>query len=203
MFKSVAFILLSIPVIVSYSCKKGIDDNSDKTQLVKGVFSYHRVLTYASPLPSKELLVSNRSDTDIVAVLNGNHLLLSFYTKPFSDDIIFEVPISDLASEIIGTYKIKTKNSVEGVTNSNYIFNFYNLQTQQHSFIIVGASFNGSGNLAITAYDQQQNAITGTFSLNMEMVPDPTVDIIDQGPVVTRNCSIKIEGAFQNVLLHN
>ncbi|GAC1383196.1 MAG: hypothetical protein NVSMB45_10300 [Ginsengibacter sp.] len=203
MFKYVVFIFLSIPVIISSSCKKSIDDNFDKTQLVKGVFSYHRVLTYASPLPSKELLVSNRSDIDIVAVLNESHLLLSFYTKPFSDDIIFEVPISDLASEIIGTYKIKTKNSVEGVANSNFIFNFYKLQAQQHSFIIVCASFKGHGDLTITAYDQQQNAIAGTFSLNMEMVPDPTVDIIDQGPVVTRNCSIKIEGAFQNVLLHN
>ena len=201
--RSVVFILFCIPVIVSFSCKKSIDDNSNKSLLVKGSFSYHRIIAYSATLPNKELLITNRGDSNVVAVLNDNNLLLSFYTKPFSDDIIFAVPLNHLASEIVGTYKIKTKNAGEGVTNTDYIFNFYKLQNLQHSFIIVAAAFNGNGNLAITSYDQQQNTISGTFLLNLELVPDPSVDIMEQGPIVTQNCNIKIEGTFQNVQLHN
>ncbi len=203
MKRIIQIVFLSAFTFLFYSCKKY---NSNQTTqggtMVNSSFYYHRVISYLEPGSSKELLFPSNSDTNIVAVLNQNHLLLSFYTKPFSDDIIFEITGPNINSEIVGSYEVKTKNLSEGTVTANYLFNFYNLQGEQHSFDVVSSLFEGSGKLIISKYDKQQNTVSGSFLLNLDNVPDPTVDVTAQDYRVTRNCTVTLDGHFENILLH-
>lgn len=203
MNKIVQFLFLSAIVISLWSCKKSEDNDISPAETVsKSSFYYHRVITYLQPGASKELLFPSKSDTNVVAVLNQNHLLLSFYTKPFSDDIMFDIMAGDLNSEIVGNYPIRIKGQSEAVVNANYIINFYNLQEEQHSFEVLASLFNGSGILTISKYDKQRNTISGTFQLSLQNVPDPTIDVTSQNLQVVPLCNVAIDGSFDNILLH-
>ena len=132
--------------------------------------------------------------------LANQELSLYFAPKEGLDAISFVVAANKLATGMVGTYTLKSQpDPTLGVVVTRYTL--YSKNTTGSS---TGTIYDSSwslmpGELKITSYDAQRGLISGSYTLQMDNIPDPFDGRL--GSTEKEHCNLKVTGAFTNLKL--
>ncbi len=127
-------------------------------------------------------------------------LSLYFAPKEGLDAISFLIAADKLTAGVLGTYSLKSQPDPNpGAVTTRYTLYSKNT-TGSSAGVIYGSSWNIMlGELKITSYDASRRLISGSYSLQMDNLPNP----FDGGVNNTEkeHCNLKVTGTFTHVKL--
>jgi hypothetical protein len=197
MKKSILAIWFGALVFLSTACDKQTD--GAETAVPRISATLERTFDYTEATEDNRAVYAMGTG-ELQVVTDEDKIEISFApTRPAANDALtFRLLKQDLFGGYVGTYTIRSlSNNKKGHADLTY-YHYYN-KTSKSALFSSGNIMEGQ--LEIKTYNASTGLASGTFTVVIRNVTDPTS--FDSNSSSTRKCDVKLSGEFSHLKLLN